>query len=220
MKLFRIQRKLELNQTDAEEVCNFYSHALAGIASFVGLLVIVYINLFYFNFQSLISILVYGISLIFLFTASSVYHFVKNRILKEKLRVADHAGIFIMIAGTYTPILVLKVQNSEGWILLIIQWSMALIGIILKIFFTGRFEVVSLFIYLLMGWLGLLIIDDLYTLMSSVEFCLMILGGVAYTLGVVFYLYDHKIKFGHFIWHLFVIKGCVLHFVMVAFVLF
>lgn len=200
-------------QSSGEEFLNSISHTLAAIASFMGLILLVTLATKNGNVSVVLATITYGVSTCILFTLSSIYHYVQKPAIKEKLRIADHCSIFIMIAGTYTPVLVIKV---DGIHILILQWSLVLLGVIFKIYFTGRFELISLIIYLTMGWLALFIIDDLYLTMASTEFWLMIMGGLAYTLGIIFYVFDHRIKYGHFIWHLFVLQGSVFHFIMIA----
>ena len=156
------------------------------------------------------SILVYSISLIILFTASTLYHSVSNQKFKAKLRILDHISIYYLIAGTYTPVALITLIEGNGWIVFYAIWGLAFFGTILKIFFTGRFEVFSLLLYLIMGWLIVFDIVNLIELSSKRALFLLFLGGAFYTGGIFFYA-QRKIPYNHLIWHLFVIGGALSH---------
>jgi hemolysin III len=129
--------------------------------------------------------------------------------------ILDHCGIFLLIAGTYTPVLLISIGGTTGWVLFGIQWTMALIGIVLKIFYTGKYDLISTLIYALMGWMVVIRWRDLLESIPDAAFHLLLAGGIAYTVGIVFYLIDSKIKYSHFIWHLFVMAGSILHYIMI-----
>lgn len=161
---------------------------------------------------------VYSLSVILLFTASTVYHFVSFPPLKRKLRILDHISIYYLIAGTYTPVSLIVLADSSGWLLFWLVWGMALFGTLLKIFFTGRFEIFSLLLYLLMGWLIMVDISNLIDRLSHQAQLFLMAGGAFYTVGIAFYAI-RRIPFNHMIWHLFVLCGAVCHWVMVWLIL-
>ena len=160
--------------------------------------------------------IIYGISIITLFTASTLYHSVKDEIKKHYFRIIDHISIYFLIAGTYTPVLLITLHQSLGWTLFFTVWGIATFGIVLKLFFTGRFEIFSTLLYLVMGWLIVFDFTNLSKLMDSNGVLLLFFGGLAYTVGIIFYALK-KIPYNHVIWHLFVLAGAVFHFFMIFF---
>jgi len=158
--------------------------------------------------------IVYGGSLIFMYSCSSLYHYFYNASFNNKLRIADHISIFILIAGSYTPGLLLKLQFSLGIELMYLVWGIAVIGTIYKYFFIDKFEKYSLFLYILMGWLIVLDFDAVVATISVEGLKYMIFGGLFYMIGVIFYSLD-RIKYNHVIWHIFVLAGSISHYMMV-----
>lgn len=202
-------------QTLFEEKLNALTHgfgALLGIAALV-LLVIYDINK---TDWSLFSVIVYGISIIVLFVASTLYHLVKNKQNKHYFRIVDHISIYFLIAGTYTPVLLISLEQSLGWTLFWIVWGIAAFGVVLKLFFTGKFEIFSTILYLVMGWLIVFDFSNLLEYVGSNGILLLFAGGLSYTVGIIFYAIQ-KIPFNHVIWHLFVLAGAVFHFFMIFF---
>ncbi len=198
-----------------EEKWNAYSHGFGIVLGVLGML-------FLLDKQTGTSqfwpVLIYGVSVILLFSASTWYHSVQNPILKRKLRVLDHISIYYLIAGTYTPVCLWILEGSRGFLLLYLVWGIAVFGTFLKLFFTGKFEVFSLLLYGVMGWL---IVIDLAYLMentSKTELLFLALGGAFYTLGMLFYA-TKKIPFNHLIWHFFVLGGAISHWFMVKSIL-
>ncbi len=161
---------------------------------------------------------VYSLSVILLFAASTAYHFVSRPPLKRKLRILDHISIYYLIAGTYTPVSLIVLAESSGWLLFWLVWGLALFGTLLKIFFTGRFEIFSLLLYLIMGWLIILDISNLMAMLSNQAKLFLMAGGAFYTVGILFYAI-RRIPFNHMIWHLFVLCGAICHWVMVWLIL-
>ena len=194
-----------------EEKWNAYSHALGILLSILGFIVFLQkdLNKTIFLFES---IAVYHGSLILLFTASTVYHAVQNPKLKRKLRILDHISIYYLIAGTYTPVCLLLIIDSKGWLLFYLVWGIAAIGTALKLFFTGKFEVLSLVLYGVMGWLIVLDLSALTKMVSKANLFWLELGGAFYTVGILFYVI-RKIPYNHFIWHLFVLGGAISHWI-------
>lgn len=196
-----------------EEKLNAWSHGL-GVGLGIAALVLMLLGVDQTNPFGLFSVIVYGLSIILLFLASTCYHAITSSKRKHYFRVADHIGIYLLIAGTYTPVLLIAIPNGLGWILFWVVWGIATFGLVLKLFFTGRFERFSTFLYLAMGWLAIIPYAELTTALDAKALALLIGGGVAYTVGVLFYAIE-KIPYNHFIWHLFVLGGASCHFFMV-----
>ncbi len=158
--------------------------------------------------------LIYSTSIIVLFSASTWYHGVRNPILKRKLRVLDHISIYYLIAGTYTPVCLWVLKESRGDLLLWLVWGIAFFGTFLKLFFTGKFEIFSLLLYGVMGWLIVIDLPFLISNMTKNGLFFLTLGGVFYTVGMLFYAMK-KIRFNHLIWHFFVLGGAISHWLMI-----
>ena len=200
-------------QTPFEEKLNAWSHGLGAALGIVGLILLI-VSLKVKTPYALFSVIVYGLSIIILFLASTFYHAVKGEKRRYYFRIIDHISIYLLIAGTYTPVLIIMLSDSLGWMLFWVVWGIAACGAVLKIFFTGRFEIFSTLLYLVMGWL---IIFDFTALAERIEpngLCFLFAGGAFYTLGIIFYLVE-KIPYNHVIWHLFVVGGAICHFFMV-----
>ncbi len=146
-----------------------------------------------------------------MYGSSTLYHAVRETELKQLFQKFDHSAIYFLIAGTYTPIMLVTVGGAEGWTIFGIEWGIAFVGILLKFIYPGRFELFSLLAYLLMGWLIVVVFDTFKTNMDPTGFWLIVAGGVAYTAGILFYVKD-KIRYFHVIWHLFVLTGSILQF--------
>ncbi len=196
-----------------EEKLNAISHGLGIIIGVFGLFFLLAQNAQKTTYATL-SILIYSLSFIVLFAASTLYHSVTNFKLKQKFRVIDHISIYLLIAGTYTPVALINLEASNGWLIFYIVWAFAGIGAILKIFFTGKFELISSLLYLAMGWLIVLDFQNLLDNTSSLGAQLLFLGGAFYTLGIIFYAWK-RIPYNHFIWHLFVLGGAISHWLFI-----
>lgn len=201
-------------QTAQEENWNVATH---GIGVFLFLAFSIYYvfsdyQTDYFNLK--LGTVIYFVSQVFLYTASTAYHYVIPGKLKFKLRKADHIAIYLSIAGTYTPICLSVLWDSNGPTILIAVWSIALFGTIWKLFFTGKFEAFSSLLYLVMGWLVVLDIDTVTREFSEDQLTYLIAGGVFFTVGIVFYAWN-KLYFNHVIWHLFVLAGSFSHYLLV-----
>ncbi|WP_420322084.1 PAQR family membrane homeostasis protein TrhA [Flagellimonas sp.] len=196
-----------------EEKWNAYSHALGIVLSIIGLVLFFKKDLtdVPYLYGSLI---VYSLSLVLLFSASTIYHAVENPKLKRKLRVLDHISIYYLIAGTYTPVCLTILLVSKGWLLFYSVWGIAFLGTFLKLFFTGKFEVFSLVLYGIMGWLVVIDLKFILEHMSSLGLFLLALGGAFYTIGIVFYAIK-RIPYNHLIWHFFVLGGAISHWLLI-----
>jgi len=199
-------------QSKKEELLNAWSHGFGAALGIVGLILLI-ITVDSNKSWHLFSIIVYGLSIIILFTASTAYHAISNFDLKQKFRVVDHISIYLLIAGTYTPVLLIVLPDSLGWPLFYAVWGIAAFGVILKLFFTGRFEIFSTLLYLVMGWLIVFDFTTLSEIMHPNGILWLFAGGLFYTVGIVFYAI-HKIPYNHVIWHFFVLGGAFCHFVM------
>lgn len=198
-----------------EEKLNVQSHALGFLLSVVAL---IFLILKSYPLQKpfvLLSVTIFGLSLLVLYALSTLYHRSSNLVTRRKLRIADHAAIFGLIAGTYTPFVVITLQS---WTFLMLIWSFALFGMILKIFYTGRFNRISTLMYLLMGWSCIIAIKPLILNLSLFGLLWLLAGGIFYTIGVFFYSIK-KIPYNHFIFHVFVMLGSLCHFLSVYFYL-
>jgi hemolysin III len=191
-----------------EERLNAVSHGVGVIAATVGLIfLLMKVDGIYGQFACV----VYGLSMIMMFLSSTLYHLAKNENVKAFLKIVDHSAIYLLIAGTYTPFMVLAIGGWLGLTGMIIVWSIALIGIFFKIFANQRFPKLSVITYLLMGWIAIFFFYPLYNALTTEGIWLLVGGGVCFTVGVLFYV-AKKIQFTHTIWHLFVVAGCVCHF--------
>ncbi len=203
-------------QTNLEESLNSISHGLTAVAAIIGFIYLVKISLQHPQDWKLFSAIVYGLSLITLYSFSALYHAAKQEKNKQLFKILDHSGIFLLIAGSYTPVLLLSMGGEIGWLFFAGQWTMAGIGIVLKIFYAGKFKGLSTFIYALMGWSIVLKLDLLRASISTEALELLALSGLFYTIGIIFYSLDSKIKYSHFIWHLFVMGGSAFHYYMLV----
>jgi len=199
-------------QSEFEEKLNAWSHGIGAFFGLLGLILLI-VSLQKEGPFALFSVIVYGLSIVILFLASTFYHSVRSENRKYYFRIIDHISIYILIAGTYTPVLLITLPDSLGWPLFYVVWGIAGFGLILKIFFTGRFEIFSTLLYLVMGWL---IIFDFSTLAERIGSGIYYLygGGAFYTIGIIFYLFE-RIPYNHVIWHLFVLGGAICHFLMI-----
>jgi len=203
----------QTNPVLLEEKLHAYSHALGIVLAAIGGILLFESDLGAMPFMKG-GITVYVASLLLLFTASTIYHAVENPKLKKKLRILDHISIYYLIAGTYTPVCLSVLLPSEGWLLFYLVWGIALFGTVLKIFFTGRFEVFSLVLYGVMGWLIVIDLPYLLEYMSSSGLLYLAVGGAFYTIGILFYAVK-RIPYNHLIWHFFVLGGAISHWLLV-----
>lgn len=199
-----------------EEQFNIVLHAIGLVGSVIALLPLIQRAAQLGGFLPVFSFSVFGGSLIVLFAASTVYHSAKDPWLRSRLRIVDHASIYLLIAGTYTPFTLVTLDGSIGWVLFCVAWGFALTGIVLKLFFTGRFHKTSTLMYLLMGWIIVFAIKPLIANLPPAGLLWLILGGAAYTLGAILYSIK-SIPFNHAIFHVFVLLGAGSHFMAIYF---
>jgi hemolysin III len=207
--------KLKIQEIKKEELYNTSSHFIGLILSIIGAPVLFYYDQ-HLTFLSTWSIIFYVFGLILVYLASSLYHFTTNPILKEKFRIFDHISIYYLIAGSYAPVCLITLYDGQGLFVFLTVTALALFGTVFKIFLTGRFESLFLLLYLVMGWLIVFEFNNILLYIDLYGIYLMVLGGVCYTLGVIFYSLD-KLKYSHTIWHLFVLIGSISHYFMILF---
>ncbi|WP_250655718.1 PAQR family membrane homeostasis protein TrhA [Alkalimarinus coralli] len=195
----------------AEELMNSLTHGAGAVLSLVGLILLIAYASPMNDPWKIISFTIYGISLTSLYLASTLYHSAKCPRRRETFKMLDHCAIYVLIAGSYTPFLLVSMRDNVGWPMFAAVWGIALLGIILKIVFKHRFHNLRLATYLIMGWLVVLAGADLVNSIASGGLTLLIAGGVTYTLGIIFYVGD-RIPFNHAIWHLFVLGGSAFHY--------
>lgn len=197
-----------------EEIANTLTHALGAILSVVACYLLLNNVISDSSTIKTISYAIYGTSLLLLFTASTVYHAVQDSERKKLFKLLDHCAIYLLIAGTYTPLMMIALDNQLGMIMLSVIWALAILGIFFKLKFGHRFKKTSLVTYLGMGLISITIIEQLHEKLSSQGLTLFALGGAIYCLGVIFYV-NKRIIFNHAIWHLFVLGGAISHFFMI-----
>jgi hemolysin III len=200
----------------AEEIMNSITHGTGLLFSIAGLVLLIVLSSIYGQTSHIVSCTVFGISLVLLYTASTLYHSFRKPNIKKIFKIMDHSCIYVLIAGTYTPFMIIIVRGTLGWTLFAVVWSLTISGIIFKAFFVNRFNIVSTIAYILMGWLAIFAIKPLFQTLPEGGIILFISGGLAYTLGTIFYAWK-KLPFNHAIWHLFVLTGSVCHFMAVLF---
>ena len=197
-----------------EEKLNIWSHAFGIFLSIIALVLLIFKAVQQDNIWMMISFPIFGVSLILLYLASTLYHASKEPQKRFKLKVFDHAAIYVLIAGSYTPFTLVSLNGETGWLIFSMVWVMAFTGIILKLFFTGKFKVISTAMYVLMGWLIVFYFQDLTASLHEKGVFYLILGGVLYTIGAILYSIK-KIKFNHAIFHFFVLAGSFCHFLSI-----
>jgi hemolysin III len=197
-----------------EEFANALTHGLGATAALAGGAVLITLAALYGDGWQLASAIVFGTSLLLLYLASTLYHAVQHPVVKGRLKVFDHCAIYLLIAGTYTPFTLIGLRGPWGWSLFAAIWSLALAGVVFKLFYTGRFKLLSTAIYIAMGWLVIVAIKPLLGALDGWTLGWMFAGGAFYTLGTVFY-HRPSLPYSHAIWHLFVLGGSVCHYVAV-----
>ena len=194
-----------------EEIAHAVTHGVGAFAAIAGLAVLVAKAALYGSALHVVAVSVFGASLVLMYSASTLFHSIPLPRTKQVLRVIDHCCIYILIAGSYTPFTLLTLQGAWGWSLFGVVWGLAAVGIVFKIFTTGRFEKLSLGIYLGMGWCALVAVKPLLATLPAGGLWLLLAGGLSYSFGVIFYLWE-RLPYHHAIWHGFVLAGSVLHY--------
>ena len=201
-------------QAIREEFANALTHGLGATAALAGGAVLVALAAAYGDAWQLAGAIVFGVCLLLLYIASTLYHATRHPVAKARLKVFDHCAIYLLIAGTYTPFTLVGLRGSLGWWLFAAIWMLAVAGIVFKLFFTGRFKLLSTIIYVAMGWLVLTAIVPVFRALDGWTFGWLLAGGACYTLGTFFY-HRPSMRYSHAVWHMFVIAGSVCHYVSV-----
>lgn len=199
-----------------EEIAHAITHGLGVVLAIAGLTVLVARATLYGNVWHIVSSAVFGATLVLMYMASTLFHSIPLPRAKHILRVIDHTSIYFLIAGTYTPFTLVTLHGSWGWSLFGLTWGLALFGAVFKIFYTGRFEKLSLAVYVGMGWCVVIAIKPLLHSLDTGGLILMLLGGLSYTGGVAFYVFE-SMRYHHAIWHVFVLGGSMFHYFAVLF---
>lgn len=198
-----------------EEIANTITHGFGLVLSIIGFIVLVVIAWLNGGALHIASAIVFGLSLIVLYTASTLYHGERDPARKHHLNTLDHCCIYLLIAGSYTPFTLVAMKGSTGWMIFGIAWAIALAGISVRLFFGRRFTILRVASYLVLGWLGAFGIGSLFETMQMAGIYLLIAGGIAYSAGVIFFAWE-RLPHNHAIWHIFVLTGSICHFLSVA----
>jgi hemolysin III len=198
-----------------DEIASALTHGLGAVAALAGGAVLITLAAIHGDAWQLGASIVFGITLLLLYTASTLYHAIQHPVAKGRLKVFDHCAIYLLIAGTYTPFTLIGLRGPWGWGLFAAIWTLAVAGVVFKLFYTGRFKLLSTIIYIAMGWLVIVAIKPLLQSLDAWTLGWLLAGGVFYTLGTFFY-HRESIRYSHAIWHLFVIAGSVCHFIAVT----
>ena len=198
-----------------DEIASALTHGLGAVLALAGGAVLITLAAIHGDGWQLGASIVFGVTLLLLYTASTLYHAIQHPVAKGRLKVFDHCAIYLLIAGTYTPFTLIGLRGPWGWGLFAAIWTIALAGVVFKLFHTGRFPRLSTALYVAMGWLVVVAIKPMLASIDAWTLGWLLAGGVFYTLGTYFY-HRESIPYAHAIWHLFVIAGSVCHFVAVA----
>lgn len=200
------------------EKLNSITHLTGAVLALIGFGVLLTISIQTFNWLLITSFTIFGLTLILLYTMSTLYHSFHPPKLKKVFQKLDHISIYLLIAGTYTPYMLVSLRENNGIIMLILIWTLAVVGLLLDIFVPKRIEWLQILIYLIMGWVCTLNYSELQATVPTAGMVWLTLGGIAYTTGIIFYVLDNfkKLRHAHGIWHLFVLSGSICHFISIA----
>jgi hemolysin III len=208
--------KIYRDLTSKEEIVNGITHGIGALLSVVALVVLIVVAGNHGDVLHLVSFSIYGVTLILLYLSSTLYHSFSRPRIKNLFARFDHVSIFLLIAGTYTPILLTSIRGVWGWTLFGVIWGLALVGAVIRSIYLHRFRKLMVVVYLLMGWMFVIAGKQVYLSLPSISLTFLILGGIAYSVGVIFYMW-RKLPYSHGIWHLFVLAGSMLHFFAIYF---
>ncbi len=203
------------SRASREDLANSLTHGLGLLASLVAAPALVAISAAEGTAWHVATSVIYGISLVGLYAVSTLHHAIVHPRAKRFFQVLDHCAIYLLIAGSYTPIMLVALRGGVGWTLLTVVWTLAVAGIVFKAFFTGRFAGLSTAVYLLMGWLCVVAIQPLLRILPTASVAWLVAGGVAYTVGTLFY-HARRLSYSHALWHLFVLAGSAFHYIAIA----
>jgi hemolysin III len=197
-----------------EELASAWTHGLGATAALAGGAILITLAALHGDGWQLASAIVFGVALLLLYIASTLYHAIHHPVVKGRLKVFDHCAIYVLIAGTYTPFTLIGLRGTVGWWLFAAIWTLALAGVVFKLHFTGRFKRLSTMIYIAMGWLIVVAAKPMLAALDAWTLGWLLAGGLCYTLGTVFY-HRESIRYSHAIWHLFVLGGSLCHYIAV-----
>ncbi len=202
--------------TVGEEIFNSVSHGVSALGAIVGCSVMVTLAACFGNIKSIVSALVFGLSLVIMYTMSTLYHAFPFEKVKKLFRIFDHSSIPLLIAGSYTPFCLIALEgNPKGMIVVAVVWRCAVLAIVLNVVNLDKFEKINLILYIAMGWAVVFALGDIVSALPKNGFILLVAGGIAYTAGIIFYKMT-KVRYMHSVWHLFVTAGSLLHFLCVV----
>jgi hemolysin III len=201
-------------QTMGEEIANSISHGIGTLLSIAGLVLLIVCAVGSGSGWQIVSFSIFGGTLIILYLASTLYHSLPMPRVKQVFKIIDHSAIFLLIAGTYTPFMLVNLRGPWGWSLLGIIWTLAILGILMKIFYISKFRKISVALYVIMGWLAIVAFKEIFTHIPPLSLTLLIFGGLSYTIGLTFYGW-RKLPYHHAVWHFFVIGGSISHYLAV-----
>jgi hemolysin III len=204
-------RKTYRELSPSEEIVNAVTHGIGALLSIAALAFLIVVAYESGDIWERLSFAIYGSTLVILYLSSTLYHSFSESRIKRLFARFDHVSIFLLIAGTYTPILLLSMRNQWGWTLFVIIWLLAIAGAVIRSIFLYRFRKLMVVIYLLMGWMFILAGNQIYLSLPSKSLLFLFLGGIAYSAGVIFYAW-RNLRYSHGIWHLFVLAGSIFHF--------
>ena len=204
-------------QTKKEEIANVITHSIGIVLGVAALAILVVFASLKGDPWKIVSFSIYGTSIIILYSASTVYHSIKNETLKKFFQIVDHSSIFILIAGTYTPFVLVNMRGAWGWTLFGLVWGLAIAGIIIKSALGTGGDKLSTVVYLAMGWIIVIAFKEMISSIPLMGIVWLIIGGLCYSLGTIFFLLENKMPFNHPLWHLFVLAGTVTHFFGILF---
>ena len=209
----------KLRLEEKEEIANILTHGIGVLFAIIAIPLLISKSVYFNSWTEIIGVMIYTFSFLLVFSVSTIYHSIFEPSFKKVFKIIDHMSIYFLIAGSYTPLILFFSKSLSGTILLSVLWGLSLFGIIFKLFFVERFEIVSVIIYLLMGWSILILPSTFFEAIPSLCLNLIITGGIFYSIGVVFYLWE-KLKYNHAIWHVFVLVGGLCHFGAVGLAVF
>jgi hemolysin III len=206
----------KLRSLSVEELANSLTHGFGLILSVAGFIFLTVLAIVNGDGWHIASSIIYGSSLVILYAASTIYHTATDLVWKRRLQILDHCCIYLLIAGSYTPFVLILLRNQLGAGILTVVWAVAVFGIAMKLIFRTRFSAIGIALYLIMGWIGVIAVQPLYLALGAAPLALVVGGGLSYTAGMIFFGW-HGLRHHHAIFHVFVLTGSILHFVAVAF---
>ena len=205
-----------ISYTTGEEIASSIVHGIGFGLSVAGLVILVVFAAFGGDAWRIVSFSIYGSSLISLYLASTLYHSFQEPQVKLVFRIFDHSSIYFLIAGTYTPFMLVSLRGARGWVIFGVIWGLALTGIVFKALFIHKFRILSLLVYLMMGWLCVMVLPDMLAGIPLGGIIFLVIGGAFYSVGIIFYVW-RTLLFNHAIWHIFVLSGSIFHYFAVLF---